>query len=69
MLETRIIALEEKFAHQDYMVEQLNKIVTDQQMIIDQLKKDVMELKLTQHSAGNQASSTRTLKDDVPPHY
>lgn len=68
MIEPRIIALEEKFAHQDYLVEQLNKIVTDQQLIIDQLKKDVMELKLSQNSAANQAG-TRTLKDDVPPHY
>lgn len=67
MIENRIIALEEKFAHQDYLVEQLNKLVTDQHMIIEQLKKDVLDLKLSQSSSGNQG--TRTLKDDVPPHY
>lgn len=67
MLEKRLIALEEKFSHQDHLVDQLNQIVTAQQSIIDQLKKDVLELKLSQNSAGNQG--TRTLKDDVPPHY
>lgn len=67
MLEKRVIALEEKFSYQDHLVDQLNKIVTDQQMIIDQLKKDVLDLKLSQNSNGNQG--TRTLKDDVPPHY
>lgn len=67
MLEPRIIALEEKFSYQDHLVDQLNKIVTDQQLIIDQLKKDVMELKLSQTNGANQG--TRTLKDDVPPHY
>lgn len=68
MLESRIIALEEKFSHQDHLVDQLNQIVTAQQLTIDQLKKDVMELKLSQNSQGNQGSN-RTLKDDVPPHY
>ncbi len=67
MLENRITALEEKFSHQDHLVDQLNKIVTAQQLVIDQLKKDVLDLKITQSSSGNQG--TRTLKDDVPPHY
>lgn len=67
MLEQRLIALEEKFSYQDHLVDQLNKIVTNQQLTIDQLKKDVLELKLSQNSGGNQG--TRTLKDDVPPHY
>ena len=67
MLESRIVALEEKFSHQDYLVDQLNKVVALQQLVIDQLKKDVMELKISQSSSGNQG--TRTLKDDVPPHY
>lgn len=67
MLENRIVALEEKFSHQDHLVDQLNKIVTAQQLIIDQLKKDVLDLKISQSSSGNQG--TRTLKDDVPPHY
>ena len=67
MLEQRVIALEEKFSFQDHLVDQLNQIVTAQQLIIDQLKKDVLDLKLSQNSQGNQ--NNRTLKDDVPPHY
>ena len=67
MLEKRVIALEEKFSYQDHLVDQLNKIVTSQQLVIDKLQKDVLELKLSQTSGGNQGP--RTLKDDVPPHY
>ena len=67
MLEQRIVSLEEKFSHQDHLVDQLNQIVTAQQLVIEQLKKDVLELKLSQNSSGNQGG--RTLKDDVPPHY
>lgn len=67
MLDKRITALEEKFSHQDHLVDQLNKIVTTQQLVIDQLKKDVQELKLAQLSSGNQSGGT--LKDEVPPHY
>ncbi|HXH75496.1 MAG TPA: SlyX family protein [Bacteriovoracaceae bacterium] len=67
MLENRIIALEEKFSHQDYLLEQLNKTVTDQQLIIDQLKKDVLALQLSQNANANQG--TRSLSDDIPPHY
>lgn len=67
MLEKRVIALEEKFSYQDDLVDQLNRIVTTQQLVIDKLQKDVLELKLSQTSGGNQG--TRTLKDDVPPHY
>jgi SlyX protein len=67
MIEKRVIALEEKFSYQDDLVDQLNRIVTTQQLVIDKLQKDVLELKLSQSSGGNQGS--RTLKDDVPPHY
>jgi len=67
MQENRIVALEEKFSHQDHLLDQLNKIVANQQLVIDQLKKDVLDLKISQSSSGNQG--TRTLKDDVPPHY
>ncbi len=67
MLEKRIVALEEKFSFQDHLVDQLNQLVTSQQLIIDQLRKDVLELKLSQTNSGNQGP--RTLKDEVPPHY
>jgi len=67
MLEQRIINLEVKFTHQDDLVDQLNKIVTSQQNIIEKLQKDVLDLKLL--FAGSEVSGNRTMKDDVPPHY
>jgi SlyX protein len=67
MSDQRITDLEIKFTHQDDLVDQLNKIVTSQQFIIEQLQKDVLELKLL--FADRDVSGSRTLKDDVPPHY
>ena len=67
MSEARITALEEKFAHQDYLLEQLNQIVTEQQFLIEKFKKDIEELKVTQTNSQN--AGTRSLRDDIPPHY
>lgn len=67
MLEKRINDLEIKFSHQDNLVDQLNKIISNQQLLIEKLQKDILELKLSQSENGAQAS--RTLADDVPPHY
>lgn len=66
-IDNRITNLEIKFTHQDDLVEQLNKIVTNQQFIIEQLEKDVLELKRL--FADREVSGNRTLKDDIPPHY
>lgn len=67
MLEGRVTDLEIKFSHQDELVNQLNKIITLQQLSIEKLQKDVMELKLSQNE--NASGAGRTLADDVPPHY
>lgn len=67
MLEDRIIELEIKFAHQDQLVDELNKIITNQQMSIEKLSKDIENLKLSLE--GNAGSTNRSLEDDVPPHY
>ncbi|MDD4972720.1 MAG: SlyX family protein [Bacteriovorax sp.] len=66
MLEERIKDLEVKFSHQDFLVDQLNKIVTNQQLMLEKLQKDILELKLSQSESAPQA---RSLEDDVPPHY
>jgi len=67
MFENRIKDLEIKFSHQDDLIEQLNQIVTNQQFSIEKLEKVILELKLAQGDSGSQNS--RTLADDVPPHY
>lgn len=66
MIEERLTALEIKFSHQDFLVDELNKMVSDQQQLIDKLIKEIQNLKISMDGNGQ---STRTLEDDVPPHY
>lgn len=67
MQEERIKNLEIKFAHQDDFIDQLNKIITNHQLIIEKLEREILELKRS-HSEGSMGTP-RTLADDVPPHY
>ena len=66
MLKERIKNLEVKFSHQDFLLDQLNKMVSNQQLAIEKLQNEILELKLTQSESG---STPRSLEDDVPPHY
>lgn len=66
MIEDCLTALEIKFSHQDFLVDELNKMVSDQQQLIDKLIKEIQNLKI---SIDGNAQSTRTLEEDVPPHY
>lgn len=68
MDEKRIIDLEIRFSHQDEFLHQLNKIVVDQQKIIERLEKDILDLKKNMNSESGVAQ-TRSLRDDKPPHY
>lgn len=66
MIEDRIKDLEVKFSHQDYLLDQLNKIVATQQLTIEKLQQEILEIKLSQTE---NSAQDRTLADDVPPHY
>ena len=66
MLEEKIKALEIKFAHQDFLVDQLNKIVASQQQVIEKMQTDIQDLKL---SLSENTSQPRSLEDDIPPHF
>lgn len=68
MNEERIINLEIKFSHQDNYLEDLNKIVTAQQITIERLEKEIIDLKRSLHSESGVPGS-RSLRDDKPPHY
>lgn len=59
-LEERLVSLEEKFSYQDELVNELNKIVAEQQTTIEFLVKEIKGL-----SALTAASST----NEKPPHY
>ena len=66
--EESIIDLEIRFSHQDHFLDQLNKIVNDQQKVIERLEKEILDLKRNVNSE-NGVAPTRTLQDDKPPHY
>ena len=67
MLEDRITELEIKFSHQDQLVDELNKIISNQQISIDKLINEIQNIKISLEGSASQ--SNRTLEDDVPPHY
>ncbi len=68
MLEKRVIALEEKYLHQDRLVTELNAIVAEQALVIEELVQHIQRSGETSNSTVS-ASSLDTLKDEVPPHY
>lgn len=67
MDEKRIIDLEIRFAHQDEFINELNKIVIEQQKTIERLEKDILDLKRNVNV--NPADGVERLKTEKPPHY
>lgn len=66
-LDKRLIDLEIKFTHQEELLNELNQIVAKQQLYIEKL---VEEVKLLREShSKSEIQGTRSLKDDIPPHY
>jgi SlyX protein len=66
--EERITELEIRYSHQEVFLQELNQIVIDQQKTIERLEKEILDLKRHANSDGG-VSPTRTLRDDIPPHY
>ena len=67
--EKRLIALEEKFSHQEHLLSELNSIVTKQEFIIDELLKHVNNLIAGANAERSEALTLDNLKDYKPPHY
>ncbi len=67
--EKRLIALEEKFSHQDHLLTELNAIVTKQEFIIDELVKHVNHLIASSTQEATEQMTLENLKDYKPPHY
>ena len=67
MNDERLVDLEMKFAHQEMALEQLQKAVFDQNVVIDQLEKAVKMLKdkLDATMRGDGAPPV----NEKPPHY
>ena len=68
MIEERINNLEIRFSHQDYYLDQLNKIVTDQQKVIERLEKEILDLKRSVNEGGG-VDGARNSLNERPPHY
>jgi SlyX protein len=67
-IEDQLIAIESKLAHQEYLVEALNKIVYQQQKQIDEL--DNLSKALAKRLGDLQArESDAMLPHEKPPHY
>jgi SlyX protein len=67
MSEERLVDIEVKLAHQDQLLNDLDKIVTDQQAKIMQLEELVTTLIDRVRAVGEGASDVQ--QDETPPHY
>ena len=68
MPENKIIALEEKIAHIQQMLDDLNMVVFRQGETIENLNNQIKELKEKMEIKSPQ-SSQEVINDDKPPHY
>ena len=69
MSDKKIIALEEKIAHIQNMLDDLNMIVFRQGETIENLNNQIKELKEKMEILKNPQSSQEVINDDKPPHY
>ena len=69
MPDNKIIALEEKIAHFQHMLDDLNMIVFRQGETIENLNNQIKELNEKQENLKNPHSSQEVTNDDKPPHY
>ena len=69
MADNKIIALEEKIAHIQHMLDDLNIVVFRQGETIENLNNHIKELKEKLESLKSPQSSQEVINDDKPPHY
>ena len=69
MADNKIIALEEKIAHIQHMLDDLNMVVFRQGKTIENLNNQIKELKEKMEILINSQSSEEVINDDKPPHY
>ena len=66
-MESRIEELEVKLSFAEDLIEQLNLAMFRQQQQIDQLQREVRELREQLRAAA--PAEARSLRDEIPPHY
>ena len=69
MPDNKIIALEEKIAHIQHMLDDLNIVVFRQGETIENLSNHIKELKEKLENLKSPQSSQVLINDDKPPHY
>ena len=69
MADNKIIALEEKIAHIQHMLDDLNMVVFRQGETIENLNNHIKELKEKLGSLKEPQSGQEVINDDKPPHY
>ena len=69
MSDKKIIALEEKIAHIQHILDDLNMVVFRQGETIENLNNHIKELKEKMEILKNPQSSQEVINDDKPPHY
>ena len=69
MPDNKIIALEEKIAHIQDMLDDLNMVVFRQGETIENLNNQIKELKEKMENLKSSQSSDEVINDDKPPHY
>ena len=69
MADNKIIALEEKIAHIQHMLEDLNMVVFRQGETIENLNNHIKELKEKLETLKSPQSTQEVINEDKPPHY
>ena len=69
MPDNKIIALEEKIAHIQHMLDDLNMVVFRQGETIENLNNHIEELREKLESLKSPQSSQEVINNDKPPHY
>ena len=69
MSDKKIIALEEKIAHIQHMLDDLNMVVFRQGETIENLNNQIKELKEKMEILKSPQSNQEVINDDKPPHY
>ena len=69
MTNNKIIALEEKIAHIQHMLDDLNIVVFRQGETKENLNNHIKELKEKMENLKSSQSSQEVINDDKPPHY
>ncbi len=68
MSEQRLDNLEIKAAYAEDLLDELNRIVSRQQMQIDRLQRELNRLR-QQYDSEGPGAGTRNLRDEIPPHW